>query len=140
MACALSLSPILHFILPVQEKFINISISEFSRNFQIQIQRVSYSFINKRQKIHGYNSMGGWIKWATIFLIKDIQFDSNPWPSNHLAVYRKSQISDFSGVNYPTLKTEILKLELWSDRKHHNLKHHNLLTQNHMVFNAKFLI
>lgn len=65
--------------------------------------------------------MSGWVKGYTIFLIKDIHYDSNHWPSMFLAMCGKSQISDFSGVNYSALKSETLKLELWSDRKHHNL-------------------
>lgn len=32
-----------------------------------------------------------------------------------------NQILDFSRINYSTIKTKTLKLELWSERKHHNL-------------------
>lgn len=39
----------------------------------------------------------------------------------YLWAYGKSQISNIPGVNYSASKTETLKLELWCDRKHHNL-------------------
>lgn len=66
--------------------------------------------------------MSGWVKASPIFLtVKVIPLDSNHWQSMFLAIHGKSQISDFSGVNYFALKAEPLKLELWSDRKHHNL-------------------